>query len=340
MGYRVGTYHVPGKTIILIAMKDSAFKNLLVNLRALFTTNIRRRINENTNKIAMLEEFVVDQKITERYYFLKVLDYYVRHEQEAAAFQKELDYLRQKGTYCIFPYPTESISTIQSGFDTAAGLPYVVHNQKKLYFPASFSEEAIVETYSNYIQTEKILAIGDTSEAPHQYQSSTVHVEKGDVIFDIGAAEGLFALDQVDNASRVIIVENDPQWTEPLHHTFAPWQEKTMVIQKGVSVIDTDYNLSLKTLLSETADHPTFIKMDIEGYELPVITSALDFLKGKENIKMAAAVYHRQHDAEEIKALFDSIGYTSEFSKGYMLFHLYDMPTPPYFRRGIIRAKK
>jgi hypothetical protein len=80
--------------------------------------------------------------------------------------------------------------------------------------------------------------------------------------------------------------------------------------------------------------------MDIEGYELPVITSALDFLKGKENIKMAAAVYHRQHDAEEIKALFDSIGYTSEFSKGYMLFHLYDMPTPPYFRRGIIRAKK
>ena len=79
-------------------MKDSAFKNLLVNLRALFTTNIRRRINENTNKIAMLEEFVVDQKITERYYFLKVLDYYVRHEQEAAAFQKELDYLRQKGT--------------------------------------------------------------------------------------------------------------------------------------------------------------------------------------------------------------------------------------------------
>ena len=98
MGYRVGTYHVPGKTIILVAMKDSAFKNLLVNLRALFTTNIRRRINENTNKIAMLEEFVLDQKITERYYFLKVLDYYVRQEQEAAAFQKELDYLRQKGT--------------------------------------------------------------------------------------------------------------------------------------------------------------------------------------------------------------------------------------------------
>ena len=196
-----------------------------------------------------------------------------------------------------------------------------------------------VRSYLYYIHVEKLLGNGDTKGAPHQYQSPNVHVEPGDVVFDIGAAEGLFALDQVDRASRVIVVESDPNWIEPLRKTFAPYGEKVKIVEKMVSSVDTENTMSLKKLLMDFCSSSAFVKMDIEGYELPAITSAMDVLKEKSGIKIAAASYHRQHDADELKTLFDGIGYTSEFSDGYMLFHLYDTPVPPYFRRGIIRAR-
>lgn len=321
-------------------MKDCKFKNFLVNLRAFFTTNIRKRINENTTKIAIIEDLVVKQKITERYHYFNIMDFYVRHEKEAIPYKKELNYLRRQGGYYNFPYPPATGLSIDSGFDNSANMAYVVHHQKKLFFPSSFSEDDAAKAYSNYMQIEKILGTSDSEEVPHQYQSPTVHVEEEDVVFDIGAAEGLFALDQIDKASRVILVENDPQWTVALQHTFSPYKKKVTIIQKGISAIDTENSLSLKTLLSKEDCPSAFIKMDIEGYELPSIISAMDFLKEKSGIKIAAAAYHRQHDGDELKAIFDTIGYTSEFSTGYMLFHLYDIPTPPYFRHGIIRAKK
>jgi len=321
-------------------MKDCRLKNLLVNFRALFTTNIRKRINENSNKIAILEDLVVDREITERYHYFRVIDYYVRHEQESLPYKKELDYLRRLGAYCNFPYQPAPMPTIDTGFDTASNMAYVIHRHKKLFFPAKFSVEEAAAAYSNYIQEEKILGISDTGDAPHQYQSPSVQVEDGDVVFDIGAAEGLFALDHIEKASRAVIVENDPQWVAALQLTFAPYSEKVTIIQKGISSTDTEHTLSLKTLLAHEDYRSAFIKMDIEGYELPSIASALDFLKEKKGTKLAMAAYHRQHDADELLALLNSIGYTTEFSTGYMLFHLYDIPTPPYFRHGVIRAKK
>ena len=321
-------------------MKDSAFKNILVNLRTAFSTNVRKRINDNTGRIAELERTIaeLDGQITRKYHYLNLMDYYARHEEEASAFSKELDYLRQFGNYDNFPYPRETQPLkVISGFDKEAKLPYVVHNGKKLYFSSDVSEEEAVWFYLKYIQNEKLLGIGD-QEAPHQYQSSTIHVADGDVVFDIGAAEGLFALDQIDRASRVIIVENDSKWIAPLQHTFAPYREKVTLVQKFISSMDTDNTMSLKKLLSDMDCNSAFVKLDIEGYELPALFSAVEVLKAKKGMKIAAATYHRQHDAEEIKNLLEGMGYATEYSDGFMLFHLYDMPTPPYFRKGLIRA--
>ena len=69
-----------------------------------------------------------------------------------------------------------------------------------------------------------------------------------------------------------------------------------------------------------------------------VIKNMKTILKQKEGIKLSVASYHKQHDAEELKALLDSLGYYSEFSDGYLLFHMYDIPVPPFFRHGIIRG--
>lgn len=322
-------------------MKDSFLKNLLVNFKSAFSTNYRKRINDNSCRIASLEDTVagLDDRVTKKYHYLNLLDYYASHEKEATAFSKELDYLRQLGNYDNFPYPCETQQKeVASGFDGEAKLPYVVHHGKKLFFPADVSENDAVWYYMNYVQKEKLLGTDDEL-APHQYQSPRIQVAEGDVVFDIGAAEGLFALDQIDKASRVIIVESDSRWLVPLQHTFAPYGDKVTLVQKFISSMDTESTMSLKELLSTTDDSSVFVKMDIEGYELPALSSAMDVLKEKKGIKIAATTYHHQHDAEELKSLFDAMGYSTEFSNGYMLFHLYDTPAPPYFRKGVIRAK-
>lgn len=338
MGQRVGECYVQSKTFIFVAMNDSIIKNILVNIRALFSMNLRKRVNDNSNRIAVLEDLVINQKTTERFHYNCVLNYYERHIQQASNYAKELKYLHRLGKYCNFPYQPSSGLVVESGFDEKAQLPFVIHDGKKLFFPKTFSVDDSVNTYLNYIQVEKLL--GDTSSegTPHQYQSPNVHVEEGDVVFDIGAAEGLFALDQIDKASHVIIVENDPQWLEPLQYTFAPYGNKVTIIQKFISATDTENTMSLDKLLSNTDYCSAFIKMDIEGYELPSISSALKILKERKGTKISATTYHYQNDADELKSLFNAINYISEYSNGYMLFHLYDMPTTPYFRHGIIRA--
>ena len=161
----------------------------------------------------------------------------------------------------------------------------------------------------------------------------------GDVVFDIGAAEGLFALEQIEKASHVVIVESDPDWIKPLRLTFAPYGDKVTIVRKFVSATDTDTTISLEKLLSNVEYDSAFVKMDIEGYELQSLIPAEKVLRQKNSTKLSIASYHKQHDAEMMKSFFDNIGYYSEFSNGYMLFHLYDTPAPPYFRQGIIRGR-
>lgn len=317
-------------------MKDSILKNFLVNFRTLFTTNIRREINRNANQLASFE-CEVKQKLD----FLNLLEYYASHEQEARTFAEELAYLRERGSYCNFPYPPSVTGeTVRNGLDEASGLPFVVHKNKKLFFPSHFSKEDATALYLNYLHVERLLGVDEQDGTPHQYQSPQVHVEEGDVVFDIGAAEGLFALDQIDNASRVVLVESASQWMEPLRRTFAPFGDKVTFVEKLVSAVDTNKTVSLEKLLSETEFRSAFVKMDIEGCELSSISSAVNVLKEKEGVKMAVASYHRQHDADELSQLFHSLGYASEFSNGYMLFDQYDTPAPPFFRKGMIRVKK
>lgn len=323
-------------------MRASLIKNILVNIRAFFTTNIRKQLNENTAKIARLEEIVdsLDQTISTKFHYLNLLDYYARHQEEAGPYQKELNYLKQHGEYCCFPYKTTpSPVHIEFGFDPESQLPYVVHDNKKIFFKANQSPTEALESYKYYLQTERLLGDTEAEDTPHQYQSPCVHVVEGDVVFDIGAAEGLFALDNIDKASHVVIVESDPEWIKPLKQTFASYGDKVTIIQKFVSATNTETTISLEKILSSVDYKSAFVKMDIEGYELQSLSSADCVLRQKKGTKLAVASYHKQHDAEEMKYFFDNIGYNSEFSKGYMLFHLYDTPMPPYFRKGIIRAK-
>ena len=86
-----------------------------------------------------------------------------------------------------------------------------------------------------------------------------------------------------------------------------------------------------------SADDRFFVKMDIEGGERFVIKGNEDFFRNNK-VKLSCCVYHRQDDAIVIKDTLERLGYTTRFSKGYMLIGMNGIHYP-YFRHGVIYAK-
>lgn len=260
---------------------------------------------------------------------------------EAGAYSEELQYIRSIGRVEIFPYPLlRHLGKVQCGRDAASGLPYVLHKERKLFFPKEWTEERIVSTYRAFIERENITAMdgdGYLAQTPHQYQSERCHVQDGDVVVDVGAAEGLFSLDVADKASKIYLFENDPAWLVPLKKTFAPYEEKTRIIAKTVSGQDTRHSIRLDTALKGETAMRVFVKMDIEGAEVPVIEASQDFLAMRRNLCLACCTYHRAGDADSLEKAFRNLGYATEFSAGWMLA-LSRQLSFPYFRKGVIRA--
>lgn len=327
-------------------MRESVLKNFLVNLRAFFMVNLRKKANQNSAEIAELKLRVAEletgyKRLANHSLYLSVLDYYSKHPDLAIPYAKELDYLKDKGEYCTFPYKdATNVTQVVADIDNKVGLPYVIHKGKRLYFPETFSVDDAAYHYQYLVNTEQLLGKEEKTEAPHQYQSGNICVDDGDVVYDIGSAEGLFALDNIDHASRVILVECDEKWQECLRHTFAPYGNKVEIVGKMLTCQDTEQTISLKTLLHDNDTAAAFVKMDIEGAERIIITQAADFLTSSHRaLKLSLATYHKQDDSTILKQAFDELGFLSDFSKGYMLFQLYDTPVPPYFRKGVIRAK-
>jgi hypothetical protein len=256
-----------------------------------------------------------------------------------------LAYLLENKTDIIFPYKQiNKIENVQSGYDDSLKLSYIIHNGKKLYFPLSLSIKNAESTYKNFIENENITGIvgvcgGYREKHPHQYQSDTFFIQEGDVFCDIGCAEALLALDVIDKVKSVYLVESDPMWLDALKATFKPYKDKVTIIDKLISDVDTETTITLSSLLKNEKESPVFIKMDIEGYETSVIEASKEFLLERQNIRIACCTYHRQNDADRLARIFSDLHYEIEYSDGYMLF-IYDKLKAPYFRKGVIRAKK
>jgi hypothetical protein len=162
-------------------------------------------------------------------------------------------------------------------------------------------------------------------------------VRDGDVVVDAGAAEGIFALSVVERAKELYLFEADKAWLEPLSATFAPWKDKVIIVNSFVSY---KYVGGGKITLDKFFEHKKvdFIKADIEGAEFQLLGGAEKILQ-QSGLKLALCAYHYHDDAELLKEKLLNAGFQVEFSKGYLFLHL-DAFSPPYLRRGVIRAKK
>ncbi len=324
------------------------------NLYSLMKYDLHKADNENQKAITNFS-YLQHQKYEELYYDIKdkydllrlellkekiVRYYYTQGASDCEKYKDELDYLEHHA-FSIFPYEKlKSIETITCELDTELLMNYVLHEGKRLYFPKTWHKGRCTSVYLGYIEDENLLGGNYRKKSPHQYESETIKVEKGDVLVDVGCAEALFTLHHINDISKAYLVEVDTEWKNPLEATFSPYKEKVEIINKLISNVDSKDSITLKTLLEKDRSNSVYVKMDIEGYETSVIESSMPFLNSFFSVKMACCTYHKAYDAEKLERILTDCGFSVEYSDGYMLFPMDRGLEIPYFRKGLIRAKK
>jgi 23S rRNA U2552 (ribose-2'-O)-methylase RlmE/FtsJ len=267
--------------------------------------------------------------------------YLKKNAPEAVRYKDEMVFLNsdfnplpgvEKIYYAVIPYSfvlDYDYRKVIVHKDEVADMLYVYLDGKKMYYHKGFKTEEVQKSFT-YLCIEQHL------QSPHRYLTEEFIINENDVVADIGAAEGNFSLMVVDKVKELILVEGESIWIEALQKTFEPWKEKVRIINKFAGSENNSNTITLDALEKQ---HPlTAMKMDIEGAELEVLNGAAAYLQNK-NLKMAITTYHKQTDALNIQKLLTGAGYQTVFSKGYMLF-VNDTLHPPFFRHGLIKAKK
>jgi hypothetical protein len=277
----------------------------------------------------------IRKKILAKTLPVAILKYYAsRPEVPSKEIAGVLDYLR-KNPMTIFPYDFEKEYTaeeVKVFMDEACGLRYVIHEGKRLYFKKRWSKRKIRELYN-------LLSKEQDFRSPHRYLTENYQFEKDELLIDVGAAEGNFALSNVENASRVILFEADKEWIEPLQATFKPWKDKVEIINKFVSDTTRSGHIKLDDFITANGTR-VFLKVDVEGAESKLLKGTQRFLSQQKQLKVVICTYHKQDDVKEFSSFLIQLGFSVTASDGYMLYYLDKKIKAPFFRRGLIRAEK
>lgn len=204
-------------------------------------------------------------------------------------------------------------------------LTYVIHNDKKLYFPRNLKSADINNIY--------IQLLAEQDEAsPHRYVKNWEELS-GKTLLDIGAAEGIISLNVIDIIEHVYLFEVDENWIEALNATFAPYNNKVTIIKKYVTNIIDDCNLTIDHFFQGKMINNLFIKMDIEGAEFFALQGADKILTDSKDIQLAVCSYHRKDDFFKISRLFSEKFLYCDYAGGRIFLN-------NEFRIGVIRAQK
>lgn len=247
--------------------------------------------------------------------------------------QKEvLTYLKENNI-AIFPYPfSEAYSEdkIEVFYNSENRMSYVMHEGKPLYFKRRWGPRRIRKAYSDLSREQDPVS-------PHRYLNELFDVGPDDVIADIGAAEGNFSLSVIEKVKKIYLFEYDREWSEALKATFAPWNEKVIIINKYVSNLNDDSNVRFDTFFKDNSDI-NFLKIDVDGAESTVLESCRTLFGTSGSLRIALCTYHKDKDEEDFTRLLKSFGFIVSPSSGYMINYYDKKIGPPYLRRGLIRA--
>lgn len=215
--------------------------------------------------------------------------------------------------------------------DNKGGLYYVITGGKRMYFKRSLNTKEKVLEYYNFICAEQ----DDLS--PHKYLSNDFDVDDNSVIVDIGVAEGNFTFSVIDKIKKAYLFESDPEWIEALELTFKEYSNKVKIINTFVSNINSENSITLDSY--NFGENVSFIKMDVEGNERLVLYGSKNLISCNK-LKIAVCTYHKKDDYEIINTFLKNLNFKTCTSKGYMFFFGdKESYNPPYFRKGLIRAR-
>jgi Methyltransferase FkbM domain len=223
------------------------------------------------------------------------------------------------------PYSLEyRAMDIMVQWDDEKKLPFVNHNNKRLYFPEHFPVEKVKKDY-------RALLIEQDIRSAHRYARSYEEL-KDRTLLDIGGAEGIFSLDTIMYTKHVVIFECLEFWQKPLQATFAEWPDKVTFVKKYVGDKTAGDFLAIDDFMSGKEPDNLFLKMDIEGAERLALEGAKDTLAMGKNVQLAICTYHRTGDPEYMERVMRELGYSTEFSDGLMYWN-------KRVSKGLIRCK-
>jgi len=242
----------------------------------------------------------------------------------------------KENDYSVFPYAyTKKYYSLAQDIkiyeDASCKMRYVIHKNKQLYFPNNLNCEDTRNYYAGLLMEQD-------EDSPHRYETDKFTVKKGDIIADMGTAEGFWALENAEKSGKIYLFECDNYWIQALQETFKPWKEKTVIINKYISDTTKGNNIALDDFLN--GNPINFIKADIEGAEILLLKGAKKTLAAQNNLKLILCSYHEKNDEKILTKFLKEMGYNTEHSKGYMTFFTDRNSKTPYLRRGIIRAVK
>jgi precorrin-6B methylase 2 len=274
----------------------------------------------------------VRTKILKRSLRKKILSYSASHPDHDEE-KKEIIHYLENNEIRIFPYPFHndySPEKIEVFYDESKKMRYVLQDGRKLYFKKRWGVKRIRQSYCDLIREQD-------KNSPHRYLNDSFSVQKGDVLADIGAAEGNFSLAVIDDVDRIYLFEHDNEWIEALKATFEPWKDKVTIINKFVANKDDASHIKFDTFYSENND-VNFLKIDVDGAESNVLDSCIQMLSSNKPLKIALCTYHKNEDEKEFTALLKKYGFAVTPSNGYMINYYDKQLKEPYLRRGLLRG--
>ncbi len=277
----------------------------------------------------------IRKKIVAKMLRASVLEYYAKlSEPLSDEVEKVLEYLRNRPVV-MFPdyfqdeYVEDAVEVLD---DKGLDLRYVMFDGRRLYFKKRWSKKRIRKSFNELIKEQD-------SRCPHCYEAKNFKVETGDVLADIGAAEGILALSVVEKASRIILFESNKEWLEPLNATFGPWKDKVVIVNKFVSDVTDSKCITLDDYFG-VDEKLSFLKIDVEGAEANLLNGCKRILQQYKPLKVAICTYHKPEDEHEFTRCLTEYGFETSHSDGFVLLFTDRKIKAPYLRRGLIRAIK
>jgi hypothetical protein len=262
----------------------------------------------------------------------QIIKYFDSEFSGGDLFKEELNYLREN-KISVFPYFDINNSKIECQVfeDNLCGLKYVMFEGEKMYFKRGMSSNQIEYYFKEIIKEQHI-------NSPHRYLIDEFDVIQNDIVFDIGVAEGNFALSVINRVSLIYLFEPDLEWVEALSYTFNKWHDKVKIIPKLVSKKSTDSTISLDEFIKKENIHVDFIKIDVEGEEFKLLSGMKTLLNSNSLKRVAICAYHNQEDEMVLSEELLKFNYQVTTSDRVMLFIYDENIYPPFFRKGVIRA--